>query len=505
MRLIVNEPAVIKTYLVQGTLDIFQPDKALSNVLSRIGKSGFDKLDVPDAFRQGLKFYLENSGYLYNNKLTPEGQKIVETGSLWKTLQGRFVVSILICNDKQYLWSCSPLVDDYRDRILTDSNDSIELLDAYSVDGRQYRNFDFGRVRKLIETRQTKVRIVYEYPSRSVSYECENRKFSNPGNFELLYDFIADEILKNLVRKYDFLTAEEGALKCYKVSGPVNESVLRNILIKKDCHLEPVEDGPARLEDISFELSSSDVVDRLFAQYICICSENEYCPRHYIPSLFSDFSSIFDDICERGTDFSSLFNRALKESTGRARLRLQACLDLDSESDQDNAAIVDLDGKSISMDDLVKSMVGLHKNIQSVSCISKFITINVRIAHNTALFGDAVKKKCGVPLTVITCSFSSRKATDEKRRAFEEFAASDNIILKYASEADMLSIHDRYYRIVTDSEIIWFKMTNELEALQFNIENPSTSTLSSVKELTLIKKTDEQILKSVKHVVEVSK
>ena len=505
MRLIVNVPADIKTYLVQGTLDIFQPDKALSNVLGSIGKSGFDKLDVPDAFRQGLKFYLENSGYLYNNKLTPEGQKIVDTGSLWKTLQGRFVVSILFCNNKQYLWSCSPIVDDYRDRILTDTNDSIELLDTYSVDGRQYRNFDFGRVRKLIESKQTKVRVVYEYPSRSVSYECENRKFFNPGNFELVYDFIADEILKNLVRKYDFLTAEEGALKCYKVSGPVNESVLRNILIKKDCHLEPVEDESARLEDISFGLTSSDVVDRLFAQYICICSENEYCPRHYIPSLFSEFSSIFDDVCERGTDFNSLFNQALKESTGRARLRLQACLDLDSDYCQDNNEVIDLDGKSVSMDELIEFMVGSHRKILSVSCISKFITINVGIIRNTALFADAVEKKCGIPLTVIACNFSSRKITDEKRGVFEEFASSDNIILKYASEADMRSIHDRYYRIVTDSETLWFKMTNELEALQYSVENPSTSTLSSVKELTLIKKTDEQILDSVKHVVEASR
>ncbi len=505
MRIIVNKSAIIKKFLVQGELDTHQQDRALSNVLKNIGKTGFAKLEVPDAFRQGLKFYLENSGYLYNDKLTPEGQKIAETGNLWKTLKGRFEISILSCNDKQYLWSCSTLVDEYRDRVLTDATDSINLLDNYTIDGRQYKNFDFGRTRKLVETRSTKVRIVYEYPNRSVTYECENKKFTNPGSFELLSDDDADFILESLANRYDFLTAEDGALKCYKIPGPVNESILKNILIKKDCHLDPVEKESARLEDITFELSSPEVVDRLFTQYICICSENEYCPKHYLPSLFSEFSSIFNNVCERGTDFGTLFGHALNESSGKARLRLQACIDLDPESVGNTGKTVELSGESVSMDDLVKKLIGSIKEVRSVSCISKFIPLNIKIARNTGLLAEAIKKKYDVPLTVVTCKWSTRKSTDEKSKAFDDFSKLDCVDLRYVPEADLRTVHDRYYRIEADDEIVWIKMTNELDSLQYDTENPTASTVCKVKELTLIKVDGKNIPEFVKNSMEVRK
>jgi hypothetical protein len=505
MRIIVNKSAIIKKFLVQGELDTYQQDKALSNVLNNIGKTGFAKLDVPDAFRQGLKFYLENSGYLYNDKLTPEGQKIAETGNLWKTLLGRFEISILSCDDKQYLWSCNVLTDDYRDRVLTDTTDSINLPDIYTIDGRQYKNFDFGRVRKLVETKNTKIRIVYNYPDRSVSYECDNRKFTNSGNFELLSDDNADTLLESLAGCYDFLTAEDGVLRCYKVTGPVNESILKNILIKKDCHLEPVENESARLEDMTFELSSAEVVDKLFTQYICISSENEYCPKHYLPSLFSDFSSIFNNVCERGTDFSTLFSDALKESTGKAHLRLQACIDLNPESVGNMGKTVEMSGESVSINDLVNKLIGNLKNVRSVSCISKFIPLNIKIARNTGLLAEAIKKNYNVPLTVVTCKWSTRKTTDEKSKAFEEFSKLDSVDLRYVPEADLRTVHDRYYRIDTDAETVWIKMTNELDSLQYDTINPTASTVCRVKELTLIRIDEKNIPEFVKKSMEVRK
>ena len=502
MRIIINKPAVIKTFLVQGVLDTYQPDQALSNVLNNIRKTGFDGLDVPDAFRQGLKFYLENSNYIFNGRLTPLGQNIAETGSLWKTLEGRFIVSVLFCGEEQYLWSCSVISDDYRDRVLADADDPINLPDIYTIDGRKYTNFDFERIRKLIETKETKIRIVYDYPDRSVTYECENKKFTNPGSFELLSDTDADSVLKTLASRYDFLTAEDGVLKCYSLPGLVDEYVLRNVLIRKDCRLEPAENESARLEDITFELSSSEVVDELFVGYICVCSENEYCPRHYLPSLFSEFSSIFSRVCERGTDFGTLYARALAKSAGKSRLRLQACIDLDPGSGGESVKISELSGEFISANDLAEKLVGNLKKVRSVSCISKFISVNTQIIRNTALLAEAVSEKYGIPLTVVTCKASARRTTDEKSRAFEEFANLDNVVLKYVSEAELRTVHDRYYRIKTDDETVWIKMTNELDALQFGNDEPAVSDVCRVKELTLIRTDEKSIPEFVKKSME---
>ncbi len=502
MRIIVNKSAIIKTFLVQGVLDTYQPDKALSNVLNNIGKIGFDGIEVPDAFRHGLKFYLENSGYIFNGRLTPLGQNIAETGSLWKTLEGRFVVSVLFCSEKQYLWSCSVLSDDYRDRVLADTDDSISLPDIYTIDGRKYTNFDFGRIRKLIEAKETEIRIVYDYPNRSVTYECESRKFTNPGNFQLLSDTDADNILKTLAGRYDFLTAEDGVLKCFSIPGPVNESIVRNILIRKDCHLEPVSNESARLEDITFELSSSEVVDRLFAQYIRICSENEYCPKHYLPSLFSDFSSIFSIVCERGTDFGTLYARALEESTGKSRLRLQACIDLNPDSDGGSREMSELSGEYISANDLADKLIGNLKNVKSVSCISKFISLNTKIVQNTALLAKAINEKYGIPLTIITCRWSTRRTADEKSKSFEDFANLDSVVLRYYPEAELRTVHDRYYRIEAADETVWVKMTNELDALQFETGEPTVSTVCRVKELTLVRICEKSIPEFVKKFME---
>ncbi len=498
MRIIIHKSAVIKKILVQGKLDTYQQDKALSNVLKNIGETGFAGLDVPDAFRQGLRFYLENSGYLYNDKLTSDGQTIAETGNMWKTLEGRFEISILSCDGKQFLWSCNILADDYRDKVLADDTDSIDLRDVYTIDGRKYRNFDFGRIRKLVETKDTKIRVIYNYPDRSVGYECENRKFTDPGNFELLPDNVADSILRSLASRYDFLTDEDGVLRCYRVPNPVSESILRNILIRKDCHLDPVEEGDSRLEDITFGLSSPEVVDRLFTQYICVSSENEYCPKHYLPSLFSEFSSIFDDVCRRGTDFGTLFAHALKESTGKAHLRLQACMDLDPGSVGNISEKVELSGEDISINDLVEKLTEGLKDIRSVSCISKYIPLNIRIARNTGLLAEAIEKKCGIPLTIVTCKWSTRKSTDEKSKAFEEFSELGSVDLRYVPEADLRTVHDRYYRIEAEGETVWMKITNELDSFQYDTDDPTPSTVCKVKELTLIRVDEKNIPEFVK-------
>ena len=185
-----------------------------------------------------------------------------------------------------------------------------------------------------------------------------------------------------------------------------------------------------------------------------------------------------------------------------AHLRLQAYRDL-APLDKDNsyiAQVKDYSGDEMSMTDLVNDLIG-RNDVISVTTITKYAYNNAGISVGLSLFANALNKKY-IDFKVITSEGDKQKSYAKKY--YNELLNNKNLKVNIKKADDIKDIHDRYFLLEKSNGRIWYKMSGEIDALQFkNVDfaDVDENTQGEIKEMTVYTVEENGIPNKVKTIM----
>lgn len=523
MILTTRKKAKIQRYIVQGEMEKYSEDKALANVMREIENSGVAVFNSLGVFAKGLKSRFEEEQLIADGKITPKGQEIARTGYAWKGVCGRFVLSILECENKNYLIGA----EEYDNRDIgsyIELKNDIQLTDTYVLIKKNcaYKNCSFNStVYKSANAEEVDLDIIYDYEKGKAQYACvdsegDKTEFIENKEFVLVSCEDALVALKDTLENYGLNTLRKTVLINELTNNPLLENAVAEVFAKGSFNVT-ANDGTYSINGIKLNISKESVARELLLKYLITKAQNRYCGYSEVASLIAEFYGLFEKCpninSNTQTIYSDLIDKAFKINM-TAYLRLCAYMDMMPENIQQKYQIrlpKDFSNSTISVYGLVKEIVG-NDTVKSVALLTKFAYKNARISRAINLFADALKRQYNVPLRLYTAKNSEFEQADVAKEFYEKLKNNPNIEFVEKSIKDIEKIHDRYYKIERESgDIEWVKMTGELDAFRYENDfidgqTPNggidENTVASVKEMTIVSVKSEGIIPLVKDAME---
>lgn len=515
MRIEYTKQGTIKKYIVQGKVEVYQKDPALSSVLKRIADGGsVAALGDLGVFAAGLSNSFESDKLTMGDKITDKGQAIADSGYNWKGLSGRFILEVLNLENKLYLLDCINY-NGQDNSAFMDTSEALNLPDEYSIGfSKGYRALSLNPHKQVVQT----VKLVFVKVSYSFNEDKEYYSIQDSGD-----EFVSSEnfwhtTFDNACKALKFILENYGlsvqGKEVYLTNVNKSNQLLREtigILFDKRGMISAEKDG-VKVKDVQLIVEEPTVADELLFEYLSRAASKQYLGYSEIAALISEFYGFFRhcSFITKNTNgvYSEMLERTSRENK-KAYLRLQAYRDIvpDIATSAFVVNVKDLTNTQSSIMNVAQNLVGQAWDISSVTMITKYAFKNASISRAVTLLGNALKYKYNVGLTVITCKDNSYQA-EVARDFYEQLKSSDNITFIERQKNDIEQIHDRYYRIVhNDGKVDWVVMTGELDALKYDKDFSNSrdartdivhTTNGYIKEMRIIRVSDDGIPSSVK-------
>lgn len=515
-----NNP-VINTYYVTGSIDQKMENSSLQKMLSKIEKGGISALlNEPglNKFAQGLISSFRDDGYIKNdNTLTDIAKDVIKTGKAWRGLQGAFIFTVLEYGGERYLLNAELVseknLNDKDEANFSSPTERYAFLDTiYQGIEFEYQNIhtdaNWAKIDKKIARASVTFSFDYELKESEVSVSWfvggagKTCKFVTTDNsvFSILKSESAMRLLRNCEKKEDvfnFFNEDTTAiqLEMKESSSLDGKKWLSSFFINGAFAFEDVqynETEKGKIDDVRLYIAQDDAksVSLLLNEYLLHKAEESYLGYEEVGRLVSAFQDLFKSrdgktpacptIEEETKDiYDELVECAKKNSEKNpiAYLHLQAYIDL-SPVDTIKPYIKkneshNLTNKMYSFSELVTTIFGQQRTVESICIFSKYAAINARNARALILFAESVKKVFGTKITLITAykTTVNKEYEQSNKKWYTRLKKSVNVIER--QEKEINSIHDRYYKVVRlDGETEWWVMTGELDSIRFENDNP---------------------------------
>lgn len=537
----IRSPEVF-TYYVTGSLEERCKNTALQGMLKKIkdgGKNAFLNNEQLKPFAEGMLNSFKSEGLLnQDDTLTSYGEEIIKSGKSWKTLKGAFFSTVFHHSDNDFLLKCAPV-----SRENTGKKSDEELFsnisklhfteDLFKTDKTEFRKIDFNEnAAKQTDPLNPSVTFEFDFETRESLITAQVN--SGKENYKITTNDHSVFYIVNLAKAYQWLEKLEK-----KGVFDIDENETRGVFIKfadkagfssvsnyceqffgTGSFSISVEDELYHYEitDIGLAVKDEDTRDILLMEYLLQKAESEYLGYNEVGKLVNDFQDLFFEIPAIEKSSNEIYAHLQEEARNRASenaapyLHLMAYADLSPDKTLrpyicDNQ-VYDFSGQDACMDDIVRSLLGDKRDIKSVTTMSKYTAENPWNARNIMLFAESLHNKYGITLNLIThfeTSEKNAKFKTENKQWENKLRNYDFITVRDKSKTDLQEIHDRYFKVVRDTEngeqSEWWILSGELDKLDFGDrgsgkkirEDIKTDTQGEVTEMRFMKIKEEGV------------
>lgn len=492
MRLTYGTEATINEYLIQGTILRYDKDAALGNTLTKIRDNGWKSLGDISVFERGLKNYFVSMGYLTSDlRITPLGEEVAKTKMAWKGMSGRFILKIIRYDDSMRIIDCKACGVDPNNNY-EQVEDALDLTDIYDCSNEKIIVENIDPIKLKYPSSKVEVAVSFDYSTGEEEYHAKGITFKNTENFSIVNSDVAQDILEKVMSNHRNISTFKDEIIYNKNDGdPLTDKLIEEILSSDgsfEKHKDLIEEYLAKgvtITDARLKVSNTILAEELFHKFIIKKSVSNYYRKEEIGEEISQFYRLFNGCPQIKSSPKKIRDDIIDQlqSNEIPRLRLQACIDLDSSiTIKPSPKNIDLSSKRISMNEFVKMAFG--GSMISLTMFSKYPSNNPDLSKKILLLSESVHDIFDIKMKLITTELSTKRS--ELKQAFELIKNCPNIELKIIDEAEARKIHDRYYLIVNeDKSKLWMKTSGELDDINYDDDEPNTETIGTVSEMSI--------------------
>ena len=526
MKLIKKQQVSYYECICTGTVSTLEENSPLAGMLTRLkneGFDGFEKDEVLKKFAKGLVSSFERDGYINGGYLTAIGEEIVRTKKCWKTLRGQFKLCIVSAENQQYIVEFKPYYKDDRTGFSLQKNMFLRFYGEFENDkGMKIKDLIIDPNVYVGNGKTVDLECVYDYDTNLNSYAVvlDNKKIEFPENahmFKLVDNSDSLTILQHGLSKFNCFSQQRGRVRISKYGfDPGVSDVLEQIFERGEFAI--AIDDNIHIESIRANVDDSQTACELLLTYLERYAEKQYLSVDEIGTRISEFYYRFADCADIGDSSSGVFERLLtrtSRSNKTAYLRLLAYQNLGPEGQQRayQSQVRDFSNRTMSLQELVTEMIGEKSDVISVTALTKYAYKNASISRAFCNFANALKRRYNIPLELITARDLSSEQAEVAKEYFDSLTTNQNVILIEKQKRELERVHDRYFCIKrSDGTVEWLKMSGELDAIRYAndfkdgnhpAEGIDENTVGRVKEMTVVRVSEEGIPSNVRLLMEV--
>lgn len=525
MRLIRKQTVTYKEIICTGELVSLTENKPLAKLLGRL-EGGISELFSDEKLKRfavGLLSSFEADGYVSNKRLTEKGIEVIRSQKEWKELKGCFKLSVVESGKYMYIVDFVPRYGEDIMGFSLNKNAPLNFYGDYENNrGMSIRDIRLNPTYYIGNQQKLDIECIYDYDIKRNMYAIyvNDKKIEFPENartFKLLDNYGANELLRNALVNFGSYGVDGDLVIMRSASGNELYENSLNEIFETGQFDAASPDGSYEIRGIRTIIKDASVMRQCLMKYLTCKAEKSYCGYGEVAALISAFYNLFKNCPTISDNTQNIYSSLIEEtyhSNKTAYLRLRAYKDLFPDNIQQNHIIrqpKDFSNGRMSVAELVKEIVGSEKPTK-VTMLTKYAYKNAAISRTIILMSHALKRLYNIPLRLITAKDPMYNQSDIARELYKQIENDDNIVHEEKTMKDIEKIHDRYYKIeYISGQIVWIKMTGELDAFRYSgdfidgktpASDVDENTQAYVKEMTILGIDDKGIIPMVKRAME---